>query len=123
MAGTTHIAGAAGPDDDDAEDEEAEPEDCTAGGGAEDDEAEPEGNTAGGGDDELEDPEGAPGISGGNPAAMRARAASTPEATLAFHSAVRIFLKSRPKALHSRSLMYGGRKVLLLRMLPDSSKT
>ncbi len=94
MAGTTHKAGAAGPwaaagPDDDAEDEEAEPA----------------GDTAGEEDDELEDPEGAPGMSGDKPAAMRALAASTPEATLAFHSAVSTVLNLLLKALHSGSLM------------------
>ena len=65
IAGTTHKAGAAepwvatGPDDDDAEAEEAEPEDSTAGEE----------------DDEPEGPEGASGMLGDKPAATRALAA------------------------------------------------
>ncbi len=85
MAGAAGPGGAAEPEDDDAEDDEEGP-----GGGA-----------TGAEDEELEGTSGAPGMSGDRPAATRARAVSMPASTLAFHSAVSVFLKAGLKARHS----------------------
>ncbi len=113
IAGTTHKAGAAwpggaaGPEDDaDAEDDEAGPSGEATGGSEEGlEEAEPVDKETGGDEAGPVVTAGASGMSGDRPAATRARATSTPEATLAYHSAVRVFLKSGPKARHSGSLM------------------
>ena len=90
MAGTTHMAGGAGPGG------AAEPEDDDA----EDDEEGPGGGARGAEDEELEEASGAPGMFADKPAATRARAESTPASMLAFHSAVNVFLKDGLKARH-----------------------
>ena len=86
MAGTTQSAGAAGPEGDDAEDDEEAPTGGATGREVDElDEPRPEGGAVDGKGAELDEAPGALGISGDKPASKRARAESTPAAILSFH--------------------------------------